>query len=82
MTQVHGDTGAGVRAPGDGTAGWAIAHLGVNATLAAPTSIIPDHVPDRQRTRVSGLVGMMTSVAMVAMAVDLALAVQLVRSVR
>ncbi|MGK5556530.1 MFS transporter [Actinomadura kijaniata] len=47
------------------TLGWAVAQLGVNATLAALTAIIPDQIPDRQRARVSGLVGMMTSVAMV-----------------
>jgi MFS family permease len=47
-------------------AGWALAQLGINATLAALTSCVPDLVPDRQRARVSGVVGMMLSLSMIA----------------
>ncbi|WP_200304585.1 MFS transporter [Streptomyces adelaidensis] len=46
--------------------GWALAQLGINATLAALTSCVPDLVPDRQRARVSGIVGMTLSLSMVA----------------
>ena len=47
------------------TLGWAITQLGLNATLAALSATIPDRVPEQQRGRVSGAVGMMTYVAMV-----------------
>ncbi|WP_149827368.1 MFS transporter [Streptomyces tailanensis] len=47
-------------------AGWALAQLGINATLAALTSCVPDLVPDQQRARVSGIVGMMLSLSMIA----------------
>ncbi|GHH89646.1 MFS transporter [Streptomyces capitiformicae] len=47
-------------------AGWALAQLGINATLAALTSCVPDLVPDQQRARVSGVVGMMLSLSMIA----------------
>lgn len=46
--------------------GWALAQLGINATLAALTSCVPDLVPDSQRARVSGIVGMTVSLSMVA----------------
>lgn len=46
--------------------GWALAQLGINATLAALTSCVPDLVPDQQRARVSGVVGMMLSLSMIA----------------
>ncbi|MGW2019867.1 MFS transporter [Streptomyces sp. NPDC001927] len=45
--------------------GWAVAQLGCNAAMAALVSCIPDLVPRRQQARVSGVVGMMTSIAMV-----------------
>ncbi|MFJ7074798.1 MFS transporter [Streptomyces sp. NPDC098781] len=46
--------------------GWALAQLGINATLAALTSCIPDLIPERQQARVSGAVGMMLSLSMIA----------------
>ncbi|MFD9134523.1 MFS transporter [Streptomyces bottropensis] len=46
--------------------GWALAQLGINATLAALTSCVPDLIPDRQRARVSGIVGMTLSLSLVA----------------
>ncbi|MFF4409548.1 MFS transporter [Streptomyces sp. NPDC001262] len=45
--------------------GWAIAQAGCNASLCMITACIPDLIPDHQRGRVSGLVGMMLSVSMV-----------------
>ncbi|MBT0768520.1 MFS transporter [Kineosporia sp. J2-2] len=45
------------------TAGWALAQLGVNATLATLTALLPDQIPPQQRGRVSGLLGLMTSVS-------------------
>ncbi|GAA4976694.1 MFS transporter [Actinoplanes utahensis] len=45
------------------TAGWALAQLGVNATLSTLTALLPDQIPARQRGRVSGILGLMTSVA-------------------
>ncbi|MER5884551.1 MFS transporter [Streptomyces sp. NPDC001941] len=45
--------------------GWAIAQLGCNAALSALVACIPDLVPEHQRARVSGVVGMMMSIAMV-----------------
>ncbi|MGX1675565.1 MFS transporter [Streptomyces sp. NPDC055400] len=47
------------------TIGWAVAQLGINAALAALQATIPDRVPDQQRGKVSGAVGMMSYVAMV-----------------
>ncbi|CAM5421008.1 MFS transporter [Streptomyces spiroverticillatus] len=47
------------------TLGWAVAQLGCNAALCALASCLPDLIPEHQRGRVSGLVGMMISVAMV-----------------
>jgi MFS family permease len=38
--------------------GWCIATVGLNATIAALTSLLPDHVPHHQRGRVSGILGM------------------------
>ncbi|MFG1669500.1 MFS transporter [Streptomyces sp. Y7] len=46
--------------------GWALAQLGINATLAALTACIPDLIPVRQQARVSGVVGMMLSLSMIA----------------
>ncbi|MER7107161.1 MFS transporter [Streptomyces sp. NPDC000229] len=46
--------------------GWALAQLGGNAALCAVTACVPDLVPERQRARVSGIVGMTTSLAIVA----------------
>ncbi|WLQ39021.1 MFS transporter [Streptomyces laculatispora] len=46
--------------------GWAVAQVGGNAALTAVTASIPDFVPERQRARVSGAVGMMTSLSMIA----------------
>ncbi|GIF15761.1 MFS transporter [Actinoplanes teichomyceticus] len=48
------------------TAGWALAQLGVNATLATLTALLPDQIPARQRGKVSGILGLMTSVAILA----------------
>jgi MFS family permease len=48
------------------TAGWALAQLGINATLATLTALLPDQIPPRQRGRVSGILGLMTSVAILA----------------
>ncbi|WP_079178260.1 MFS transporter [Streptomyces mangrovisoli] len=45
--------------------GWALAQLGGNAALAATVASIPDLVPARQQGKVSGLVGVTTSLAMV-----------------
>ncbi|MEU8241551.1 MFS transporter [Actinoplanes missouriensis] len=45
------------------TAGWAVAQLGVNATLSTLTALLPDQIPARQRGKVSGILGLMTSVA-------------------
>lgn len=38
-------------------AGWCIAQLGFNAVLAAIVAVLPDQVPDEQRGRVSGALG-------------------------
>ncbi|WP_460072393.1 MFS transporter [Streptomyces sp. YKOK-I1] len=46
-------------------AGWAVAQLGINATLAALTSCVPDLIPPQQQARVSGLIGITTSLAMI-----------------
>ncbi|SDT64234.1 MFS transporter [Actinoplanes derwentensis] len=45
------------------TAGWALAQLGVNATLATLFALLPDQIPARQRAKVSGILGLMTSAA-------------------
>ncbi|MEU4237354.1 MFS transporter [Actinoplanes sp. NPDC026619] len=45
------------------TFGWALAQLGVNATLSTLTALMPDQIPARQRGRVGGILGLMTSVA-------------------
>ncbi|MEV6348843.1 MFS transporter [Actinoplanes sp. NPDC051851] len=45
------------------TAGWALAQLGINATLSTLTALLPDQIPPQQRGRVSGILGLMTSVA-------------------
>ncbi|MER5752552.1 MFS transporter [Streptomyces sp. NPDC002088] len=46
--------------------GWALAQLGINAALAALTSCIPDLIPPQQQARVSGLIGITTSLSMIA----------------
>ncbi|MBT2414537.1 MFS transporter [Streptomyces sp. ISL-12] len=46
--------------------GWALAQLGGNAALSAVVAGVPDLVPEQQRGKVSGIIGMMTSLAMVA----------------
>ncbi|KUO09610.1 MFS transporter [Streptomyces sp. DSM 15324] len=46
-------------------AGWAVAQLGINATLAALTSCVPDLIPPGQQARVSGFLGITTSLAMI-----------------
>ncbi|WP_221326370.1 MFS transporter [Actinoplanes sp. L3-i22] len=48
------------------TAGWALAQLGINATLATLTALLPDQIPPQQRGKVSGILGLMTSVAILA----------------
>ncbi|GAA2656167.1 MFS transporter [Paractinoplanes durhamensis] len=45
------------------TLGWALAQLGVNATLSTLTALMPDQIPAHQRGRVGGILGLMTSVA-------------------
>jgi MFS family permease len=45
------------------TAGWALSQLGINATLATLVALVPDQIPEQQRGRVSGILGLMTSVA-------------------
>ncbi|MFI1568727.1 MFS transporter [Streptomyces sp. NPDC020490] len=45
--------------------GWALAQLGINASLAALTSTIPDLIPPHQQARVSGLVGMTISLSLI-----------------
>ncbi|MEU4090606.1 MFS transporter [Streptomyces aureus] len=46
-------------------AGWALAQLGGNASMSAAMASLPDLVPEQQRGKVSGLIGIMTSLAMV-----------------
>ncbi|GIM89141.1 MFS transporter [Paractinoplanes toevensis] len=48
------------------TFGWALAQLGVNATLSTLTALMPDQIPAHQRGRVGGILGLMTSVAILA----------------
>lgn len=48
------------------TAGWALAQLGVNATLSTLTALLPDQIPAQQRGKVSGILGLMTSVSILA----------------
>ncbi|MEU9951043.1 MFS transporter [Streptomyces sp. NPDC047939] len=47
------------------TLGWSLAQLGCNAALAALTATIPDLIPEDQRARVSGLVGMSSALSMI-----------------
>lgn len=47
------------------TLGWSLAQLGCNAALAAVTSTVPDLIPEHQRARVSGFVGMSSALAMI-----------------
>ena len=45
--------------------GWVIAQVGFNANQAALNALLPDHVPEEQRGRVSGLLGLTVIVAVV-----------------
>ncbi|MEV4644986.1 MFS transporter [Saccharopolyspora sp. NPDC049357] len=45
--------------------GWCLAQAGLNAVLATLTALLPDQVPTAQRGRVSGLLGMAMSAAIV-----------------
>ena len=38
--------------------GWCVATVGLNATIAVIVSLLPDHVPHKQRGKVSGILGM------------------------
>lgn len=46
--------------------GWVIAQIGFNANQAALNALLPDHVPEAQRGRVSGLLGLTGVVGVVA----------------
>lgn len=43
--------------------GWTIAQIGFNANQAVLNAVLPDAVPERQRGRVSGLLGISTPIA-------------------
>jgi len=45
--------------------GWVIAQIGFNANQAALNALLPDHVPEAQRGRVSGLLGLTVIVGVV-----------------
>ncbi len=45
--------------------GWVIAQIGFNANQAALNALLPDHVPEMQRGRVSGLLGLTVIVGVV-----------------
>lgn len=45
--------------------GWVIAQIGFNANQAALNALLPDHVPEVQRGRVSGLLGLTMIVGVV-----------------
>lgn len=45
--------------------GWCLAQVGFNATLAALSAVMPDQVPESQRGRVGGVVGVASSVGVV-----------------
>ncbi|MEV0382715.1 MFS transporter [Nonomuraea sp. NPDC050643] len=42
--------------------GWCVTQVGYNAAQAALNAIIPDHVPEKQRGRVSGILGPMSNI--------------------
>lgn len=46
--------------------GWVIAQIGFNANQAALNALLPDHVPEAQQGRVSGLLGLTGVVGVVA----------------
>ncbi|MBW8795361.1 MAG: MFS transporter [Streptomyces sp.] len=46
------------------TAGWALTQFGIHATLASLSAAIVDFVPDRQRGKVSGALGLTPNLAM------------------
>jgi MFS family permease len=46
---------AAARGEGALLAGWCVAQVGFNATLAALVAVLPDHVPSEQRGTVSGV---------------------------
>ncbi|MFE7272575.1 MFS transporter [Streptomyces sp. NPDC057623] len=46
------------------TAGWALTQFGIHATLASLSAAIADFVPDRQRGKVSGALGLTPNLAM------------------
>jgi MFS family permease len=45
--------------------GWVIAQIAFNANQAALNALLPDHVPEKQRGKVSGLLGLTAIVAIV-----------------
>ena len=45
--------------------GWVIAQIGFNANQAALNALLPDHIPEAQRGRVSGLLGLTVIVGVV-----------------
>jgi MFS family permease len=67
---VAGSIGLLIVATGGGiavlTVGWALAQLGINATLATLTALMPDQIPVHERGRVGGILGLMTSIAILA----------------
>ncbi|WP_433519238.1 MFS transporter [Nonomuraea sp. CA-143628] len=46
--------------------GWCVTQAGYNAAQAALNAINPDHIPERQRGRVSGVLGLMSNVGILA----------------
>ncbi|MGV9384248.1 MFS transporter [Nonomuraea sp. NPDC003707] len=46
--------------------GWCVTQAGYNAAQAALNAINPDHIPERQRGRVSGVIGLMSNVGILA----------------
>ena len=46
------------------TIGWSLTQLGIHATLASLSAAIADFVPDRQRGKVSGALGLTPNLAM------------------
>lgn len=46
--------------------GWTIAQIGFNANQAVLNAVLPDAIPDQQRGRVSGLLGLSTTLAILA----------------
>lgn len=46
--------------------GWTIAQIGFNANQAVLNAVLPDAIPEHQRGRVSGLLGISTTIAVLA----------------